>query len=409
MKTIRNHQLQARDSIIKAINEKNKRFLVSMPAGVGRMTIVLETCLRLIQSNSKSSFLFLVNHQEIKQQLSYCIYSEYEYLNTTNSIVDILTYQQIRSWKEVKADYVFCIDAHQMPAIQLSASQQTVFVGITDRPLPQKTSFFTGAPTVFSYSLQEAVHDAVILPSEAFHMHEEAILGFCDRLFNHLNIKVIENDQKINRQVDLVVQSDNQKILVECKSYRSSNVAPDQLQHVVMRMASYVKDVQAKGLIIVFSNLSSHLIELFYDQHQITIWDVSNIVYLCHNNKELLDQLKTLTFFPLSTISPSKPYGWIPHFIEQPIVSINDTLEKRAQELINNLKKCKEGKNYSREYENICANIVKYLFENQFSRIETQNTTVDSMFRMDMICAIKEAGSFLGLDKTLLSFSLYCL
>ena len=60
------------------------------------------------------------------------------------------------------------------------------------------------------------------------------------------------------------------------------------------------------------------------------------------------------------------------------------------------LEDCTTGKKgcADKQYEKICAEIIKELFEDQFSRTVEQSCTSDKMFRMDLLCSLKGGTAF---------------
>lgn len=72
---------------------------------------------------------------------------------------------------------------------------------------------------------------------------------------------------------------------------------------------------------------------------------------------------------------------------------IIDEAEKEVietSELIRQLRDCKSGKKYSGDYEDICEEIIRTLFEaNYFNRLTRQHKTKDEHFRMDLIGSLK--------------------
>ncbi len=61
-----------------------------------------------------------------------------------------------------------------------------------------------------------------------------------------------------------------------------------------------------------------------------------------------------------------------------------------TSDLIRKLKDCKSGKKYSGDYENICEEIIRTLFEaDYFNRLTRQHKTKDECFRMDLIGSLK--------------------
>lgn len=55
---------------------------------------------------------------------------------------------------------------------------------------------------------------------------------------------------------------------------------------------------------------------------------------------------------------------------------------------------CKVGKKYASEFENVCTDIISYLFDEEFYISSSQHKTKDEMFRMDLICSLRGSTEF---------------
>ena len=118
-------------------------------------------------------------------------------------------------------------------------------------------------------------------------------------------------------------------------------------------------------------------------------------LFYSRNNPALLKQLSQITYFPIDNIDGKASaeaklikLDFIPnrdkHLEDAEKESNNTAL------LIRKLSNCAAGRENSREYEKICEDIIRYLFEaNYFNRLTSQHKTNDEHFRMDLIGALK--------------------
>jgi len=75
---------------------------------------------------------------------------------------------------------------------------------------------------------------------------------------------------------------------------------------------------------------------------------------------------------------------------------LKKTNESKYEEFIFRLGKCPYGNDddVSSEYEIICYDIVKYLFETEFFQTSSKHLTFDGIFKMDLICSLKGTTAF---------------
>ena len=72
------------------------------------------------------------------------------------------------------------------------------------------------------------------------------------------------------------------------------------------------------------------------------------------------------------------------------IVSEVEKENSKSHELMQQLKNCKMGRDYSEAYEDLCESIVRLLFEaDYFNKLTNQHKTNDKHFRMDLIGSLK--------------------
>lgn len=401
------YQQKAVQSIVEAIRyEKLRSLMISMPTGTGCTGVILEACQVLSQYARGSRFLFLTGDRVLQESLADQIQNEFG-KQTLEKFMLVMTYQQLakkrNNSKLIQPDYVICFDADHVSNTALPVFRETtVYIGTSTFAQSSKLEWFRKAPFVFIYSKEEAVYDGVIHPAEANGMYEEALLGFCKRLFSSYGGEYLYA-QKITQPTchatgDYAWVIDGKQIIVECKSYRDRNVSSYQLQHAIIRLSRMVSQMRdALGVIILLGEFDVDEAKRIYDRHKIAIWDIANLLHLTQGCAGLGDEVGNLAQFAISDIAAKEPYGWIPTPKHRYFQTENNTPNETAEKLVRRLRACDPGQKYATQYEDICADIIKFLFLERFNKLRTQCRTKDGLFRMDMVCAVKEAGSFWGL------------
>ncbi len=244
------------------------------------------------------------------------------------------------------------------------------------------------------------VNDGFLTPAMDARAFEPAVEAFSKQLlaqFGYTQIGSHPNQQ--DHSWDLIVYKSNQRIWVECKTYKSQVVSPSAanslLKTVVMRKMKQSVPQEDIVLLLVFSKIPSFQKDDIFDRYKIIVWDIENLVFYSKNNHVLLKQLSQITYFPIDYIEgqPFKEKESTQLSLKTTEDEIVYEAEKEANEtseLIQRLRDCKPGKKYSGEYEEVCEEILRTLFEaNYFNRLTSQHKTKDEHFRMDLIGSLK--------------------
>lgn len=227
---------------------------------------------------------------------------------------------------------------------------------------------------------------------------EPAVRTFVSQLLKQFGYN--QNECSTNNQKniwDLVVANSNSKLFVECKSYKnqvvSASTANSLLNSIVMRkIKENILDNEIV-LLIVFSKIPYFQKDEIFNRFKIIVWDIDNLVFYSKNDTNLLKKLAQITYFPINYIEgqPSAEASLSQLFIDQSNNLVNNAEEENETiDLVRRLTSCKPGKTHSGEYEEICEEILRYLFEaNYFNKLTKQHKTNDEHFRMDLMGSLK--------------------
>lgn len=200
---------------------------------------------------------------------------------------------------------------------------------------------------------------------------------------------------------DCVAEKSEKKYIIEFKSYRNMNVNVTYMNELLKRIVtSKAKiDVEYNFLLVILGKVDTKLKEEAL-RFNIEIWDISNILYLCSENKELTELLISVLPYSVAELESEKPLNNDSIYYDKNFyydkdnsfdnkISMVDTYKDR-------LENCKFGKrnNADKEYEKICNDIIIYLFRSEFYKISSQHQTEDKMFRMDLLCSLKGTTEF---------------
>lgn len=407
---LRPYQVEAIDAIQKAVTRGQKHIVIEMPVGSGKSLVFAKT-VELLNKSEVGRILVVTGHMIIKEQIEKNLSTNYQgFIQTNIDNIVVETEQRIlRHYKQKLSEYQLVIfyDA-AMPKNMyemFSCKEKTVIVFSTiNNKIPHR--FITPKEIVFSYTYQQAIDAGYITPAMDEKAFNPAVEVFSKQLLEEFGYKQIDYCSDMQDcGWDLVVQKGNQKIWVECKSYKSQVVSPSVanslLTTTIMKKMEQRVPQEDVILLIVLSKIPSFQKEEIYDRHRIIVWDIENLVFYSKNNPVLLKRLSQITYFPLDHIEGKcfeklETVGLSLNCVIQEITQKEEIIQEAEKErsetrkLIQRLKECKTGQEYSGEYEKICEEIIRNLFEaHYFNRLTSQHKTNDEHFRMDLIGSLK--------------------
>lgn len=398
---LRYYQIQAVNAVMASLLQSNHRIFLQLATGTGKTAILAQLVESIQKSYRNAKLLILTSRTSIKDQIAYTLQQRdivFSNENLYDAPVALGTYNNVRSALRKSLDiprfqFIISIDGDDATDEELEAHFDNAFlIGFTaDREI--KKGWFKDATCIFRYSFEDAVRDGLIMPTlTPNNTHGLAIEGFCARLLSQFNGK-LELERKSCDFGDFLFHVENETLLVECKSYRNRQIPIQTLELAVAQMQQYIdSDKRFRGLLIVFCEVSESFKESVFKKCNITLWDISNLLFYSKDNSELLNALMQLTYFPISGIKPFPSCGWHPDIVI--IKNIEDNPKEDICNLKFRLNHCKAGKKNFQEYEEVCTDIIQYLFGKEFTITSNQHKTGDELFRMDLLCSLKGTSAF---------------
>lgn len=401
---LRPYQIKAISAIQEALSHNQKRIVVEMAIGCGKGLVLAKT-IEMISKENAGNVLVLTDRLEAKAQIRDIIFNNYrDSVEIDKYRVVIETEQRILRQPDIKvSEYPFIIfyDAVISENIYeaLFCKEKTVIV-LTTTDKKNSRKLFVPDDVVFSYNYTDAVNDGYLTPAMDTRALGPAVEAFSKQLLEQFGYYQVDSHLNMQNQGwDFIVYKDNRKIWVECKTYKSQVVSPSTANSLLkaILMQKIKQDISQEDIIllIVLSKIPSLQKDEIYNRYKIIILDIDNLVFYSKSNPPLLKQLSQITYFPIDYIegSPSKEAEEVGVFFVATKGEFIFETEKEVTEtsnLIQKLKDCKSGKKYSGDYEDICEEIIRALFEaNYFNRLTRQHKTKDEHFRMDLIGSLK--------------------
>lgn len=399
-KKLRYYQTQAVDAVMYNLHKSNHCILLQLASGMGKADILIKLVDSIQKDFKNAKILILTSRTVIKDQIAYRLQQSDTDFTTKDfyeAPVVLNTYYNVQATlKKVSGipnfQYIMCIDSEDAIDEKLRTYFSDAFLIGFSANSDTKKGWFKDANPVFHYSYENAVRDGLIMPTLEPYTFGVAMEGFCEQLLSQFKGE-IECKRNSNGFGDFLFHSENETLLVECKGYRDRQLPFQTLELAVAQMQKYVHSCEKiKGLLILFCEVPKTFKESVFKEKNITVWDISNLLFYSKENPELLNNLMQLTYFSISGVKPFPSCGWNPSAITIKEIEINPleyicNLERR-------LTNCKVGIKYFQEYEEVCTDIIQYLFGKEFMIASNQHKTDDKLFRMDLLCTLKGTSAF---------------
>jgi hypothetical protein len=405
-----------RDAVTKAFNllmRKKKKVLFELATNSGKTLILVALIKRFFDSNRIHRVLILsvsplVLGHFSKKLREVTQYSISEKLDIEECQITLLTYAKLQSQatlKEIqKFDLIICNEVQHTKnekIIDLFQNTNSIFFGILSDNFTNNYGWFNGEKISYNYSYSDIIKDRYI-ESAKDQVSEKAILIFCSKLFQQLGYEVNIEPKVDIINPDLLLKKNEKKTIVEIKMYKNRFISRNVIEIAVEQILKYKRSFENKPAyknfeyyLILFCEFNHQQKKQIFEQYGITIWDISNMLYICSGNTEFSKELTKLLYYPISEIMPNKPLDKdikLPPSVE----TFEFSEQKIFESLVERLANCNLGKEEkaAQEYENICTDIINFLFGSEFTQISKQHNTGDDMFRMDLLCGIKGSSEF---------------
>lgn len=211
-----------------------------------------------------------------------------------------------------------------------------------------------------------------------------------------INKPILENNNYIP---DMLVKIDNETYIIEVKYYRSKNT-PITLIYNAIKKLKILSSYKAILVIPNFITKSERAAIAKIDKNLILIdgYDLFNLTIQTPLLNEKLKSLLVMEYFNQDYLLSDHESNFI-----KKLKKDNKTLENfkkeelesfKKEELIRKLDELKTGRENFKEYENLCEDIITYLFESATTNKKTQANTDNNLYRYDLVARINPTTEF---------------
>lgn len=205
---------------------------------------------------------------------------------------------------------------------------------------------------------------------------------------------------------DFILKKGDRRFLVLLKYFRNLYVSLYNLRSVYKELKGFEfnkdKDNDV-SLLLIYGLISNRIREELKKNYKVIILDLSNLLWMAGIDEKLESDIKSLLDFSVVDVVPTVPVGLN---INKKLLNDKRTsieYEKDSDRLVRKLKSWIPRDNDYNVYENLCVDVLKYLFDDALALWKVQERTYDNLYRYDLVCRIKD-GSVSGFWKTIEQF-----
>ncbi len=401
MKSLYPYQLEATQKINDFYYSSDKDATICMSSGLGMNTVIYQAIEDILKNNKKCKILYLCGIESMTYQTEEDLNNFSSYITVYNYLPDLkengvfvtnyknlLTYTGEFNYNYF--DFIICRDLnflnpdYQYPFLDSTFKGKRLIVLNTFK----ENKLVKNIKNIFEYKISDAIQNGYINNVSEHHFIENFIIPF----LKHLKFKNILNEQFFkDYKADVTAEFNNQKYIFEFKTYRTKYIESSLIKSCCHLLKSHTNDnTLIHNILIINAKIDEELKQEILNETKIEIWDLSNLIYLCKQNEELIQKLVKYTPYPISDIKGIEPILFKPDFKNDYNIHEKDYYQEFKQRLEN----CPEGIKDNKKFEKICTDIINYLFGTEFFQTDTQHKTNDKLFRMDMICSLKGTTEF---------------
>ena len=404
----RSNQEKAVNTVFKLISEGNKKVFLELAAGTGRSVILVELIRRLILQGTIHKVLILCITRATADLYVSKLYNSTSFLITrtlalpVEKQVTVITYSQLNN--NIK-DFIDNFDLVIGDDIRDTTDESVdiffqnsslFFIGILSPGMMGTSSWLNEVSVAYKYSIADAIEDGYLVSPREYARSVEEFFYELIKLYGY-DVKLNSGLSKNNKTIepDLIASNKEQNIIFEIKAYRDRYISKNVVNNALMQIVRYKEAFsEYEYYLVLLCEIDSRQKKEILDQYNIVIWDIANILYVCENSG-LISELSEIIYFPISDIKSEKPERWNPPLKKEKEPEIKKFINRNTCEsLEERISACRPGNETAIEYEKICTEIIRFLFETEFTQSTDQHKTSDDLFRMDLLCGIKDRLAF---------------
>lgn len=403
MNNLRYYQKKAVEAIIEFYNSDVKNAKIMISNGLGSTKILTSSIEEILTRNKNCKILLLCFYKETSKQYIRELMACDKALNVVsylphikNNGIFITNYQenltQTNPINYNQFDFIICdnIEFLRQEGGTYPFFDKTYKGKRLTLVKDKENELIKNDKLIFKYDFSQAIKDGGYTAIKETSFIDDFFISLLNSFkFKNINIEAIHKKFRTDVEADY----NNKHYIFEIKMYRTKYASASLIEHAAYIFGGIIENIKienCKPVMVVTCKVDKELKQKIFNETKIEIWDISNLISLCMNSQTLMQKLLLYISFPIFDIEPEETtlYNNEKNTITKP------KYENNYQKFEDLFSKCKPGKEDDMKYEEICTEVIKYLFETEFFQMSNQHKTGDELFRMDLICSLKGTTEF---------------
>lgn len=215
-------------------------------------------------------------------------------------------------------------------------------------------------------------------------------LRFEDLFWKYLTEKCKDNEILRREYIvndgcfDFALIKECQHIYFETKFYNNNNSNRARVVKICERLSCQREKDEDEIILVIANNVGDDLKAICKGDFSIHIWDVKNLLEIFKEVPEVLNEFVALLSYSVEDIIAEKPS--ISLFDETGIRTSGHVLKNRLESI-------EPGRPQFNEYEEVCTDILQYVFGDYLTSWKKQQKSNKDLYRFDLHCKIKHGVS----------------
>lgn len=184
---------------------------------------------------------------------------------------------------------------------------------------------------------------------------------------------------------DIDAIKDEIKLAIEVKLFRDIKANNHAVLSVAEKLCCSSEGTEYIPVIVLGNVVDERTRSLLQRYPRLFALDIQNLLFLVDDDEVLKNRLLSLLSFSTGELLPQESES-----MKEYNVSKLPSQKNFHEDLIDRIRKWKPGLKKNTQYEELCTDVIKYLFGSDLALWKEQQKSNDDLFRFDLICKIKD-------------------
>lgn len=198
--------------------------------------------------------------------------------------------------------------------------------------------------------------------------------------FERQGYKLVKESRLADFDADFIIENRQKCIYIEAKFYTNNLGIENKILQICKQLSIKINKINGMFILIIGNVVSKSVKQRCEKEYGIYIWDIENLLWMFREYSDITNEFIALLNYTIENIIPVRPKEFF---------SVEKKKKNKTTDLSQKLLAVEPGNEHFVEYENVCTEILKYIFGNYLTLWENQITTNSGLYRIDLCCKIK--------------------